>query len=286
MRKSKQGARDIARIYRKWIEDSRSVKSPNTVASYELTINLYMRFLISAKNISVLSFKPKECFSKTMIEEWLRWLQEENKCTPQSCNVRLSNLHSFLKYLCSDYKYAELYVESMTIEKRKTIKVKIRGVSEDGIKALLQSIDVSTEVGLRDCVLWQMVYLTGMRISEALFIQLKHLNLKAKKPFVTVIGKRSKIRTPYLPKILVNNLKVYIRRFFGTKYDDDYFLFFSRVKGKMHPMTVKGAEERLKKNAAEAHKICKDVPLDLHPHMLRHSFATHRLDDGMNVSIR
>ena len=280
---SKKEARKIAKLYNEWIEVSRSTKSPNTVASYELTVNMYFQFLISKKNMNVLSFNLKDCFSKTMIEDWLRWLQEDKKCTPQSCNVRLSNLHSFLKYLSSDFKYAEIYIASMSVERRKTLKVKIRGISEEGINALLKSIDVSTEVGLRDCVLWQMVYLTGMRISEALSIQLKHLNLNAKRPYVTVIGKRSKIRTPYLPSILVNNLKGYIRRFFGNKYDEDSFLFFSRVKGKMHPMTVKGAEERLKKNAAEANKICKDVPLDLHPHMLRHSFATHRLDDGMNI---
>ena len=280
---SKKEARKIAKLYNEWIEVSRSTKSPNTVASYELTVNMYFQFLISKKNMNVLSFNLKDCFSKTMIENWLRWLQEDKKCTPQSCNVRLSNLHSFLKYLSSDFKYAEIYIASMSVERRKTLKVKIRGISEEGINALLKSIDVSTEVGLRDCVLWQMVYLTGMRISEALSIQLKHLNLNAKRPYVTVIGKRSKIRTPYLPSILVNNLKGYIRRFFGNKYDEDSFLFFSRVKGKMHPMTVKGAEERLKKNAAEANKICKDVPLDLHPHMLRHSFATHRLDDGMNI---
>lgn len=280
---SKKEARKIAKLYNEWIEVSRSTKSPNTVASYELTVNMYFQFLISKKNMNVLSFNLKDCFSKTMIEDWLRWLQEDKKCTPQSCNVRLSNLHSFLKYLSSDFKYAEIYIASMSVERRKTLKVKIRGISEEGINALLKSIDVSTEVGLRDCVLWQMVYLTGMRISEALSIQLKHLNLNAKRPYVTVIGKRSKIRTPYLPSILVNNLKGYIRRFFGNKYDEDSFLFFSRVKGKMHPMTVKGAEERLKKNAAEANKICKDVPPDLHPHMLRHSFATHRLDDGMNI---
>lgn len=280
---SKKEARKIARLYKEWIEVSHLTKSPHTIASYELTVNMYFHFLISKRNMNVLSFNPKDCFSKTMIEDWLRWLQEEKKCTPQSCNVRLSNLHSFLKYLSSDFKYAEIYMASMSVERRKTMKVKIRGISEEGINALLKSIDVSTEVGLRDCVLWQMVYLTGMRISEALSIQLKHLNINAKRPYVTVIGKRSKIRTPYLPSILVNNLKGYIRRFFGKKYDEDSFLFFSRVKGKMHPMTVKGAEERLKKNAAEANKICKDVPLDLHPHMLRHSFATHRLDDGMNI---
>lgn len=284
MMKSKKEAHNIARLFNRWIEVSRLVKSPHTVDSYELTINLFIRFLTEKKGINVKSFNPKECFSKTMIEDWLRWLQDENKCSPQSCNVRLSNFHSFMKYLSSEnYKYTELYIASMSIERRKTLKVKIRGVSEDGINALLNSIDVSTDVGLRDCILWQMVYLTGMRISEALSIKLKHLNLKAKKPFVTVIGKRSKIRTPYLPSILVNNLKGYIRRFFGKEYDDESYLFFSRVKGKMYPMTVKGAEVRLKKNAAEAHKVCKDVPLDLHPHMLRHSFATHRLDDGMNI---
>ena len=171
----------------------------------------------------------------------------------------------------------------MSVERRKAPKVKIRGISEDGINALLKSIDVSNDVGLRDCILWQMVYLTGMRISETLSIRLKHLNLTSKKPSVTVIGKRSKIRTPYLPSILVDNLKGYIRKIFGKQYDGESFLFFSRVKGKLHPMTVKGAEERLRKNAAEAHKICKDVPLDLHPHMLRHTFATHRLDNGMNI---
>lgn len=284
MMKSKKEALEIAKLYNRWIEESRLVKSPRTVDSYEQTINLYIRFLTSEKGINIKSFKIKDCFSRSTIEDWLRWLQSNNKCTPQSCNVRLSNLHSFMKYLSiDDYKYTELYISSISVERRKTIKVKIRGISEDGIDALLKSIDVSNDVGLRDCILWQMVYLTGMRISEALSIRLKHLNLKTKKPSVTIVGKRDKIRTPYLPAVLASNLNGYIRRIFGKHYDDDSYLFFSRVKGKLHPMTVKGAEERLKKNAAEAHKICKDVPLDLHPHMLRHSFATHRLDDGMNI---
>ena len=169
MMKSKKEALEIARLYNRWIEESRLVKSPRTVDSYELTINLYIRFLITSKGVNIKSFSSKDCFSRSMIEDWLRWLQDNNKCTPQSCNVRLSNLHSFMKYLSiENYKYTELYIASMTVERRKTIKVKVRGLSEEGIDALLKSIDVSTEVGLRDCILWQGVYLTGMRISEVL----------------------------------------------------------------------------------------------------------------------
>lgn len=284
MMKSKKEAHEIARLYNRWIKESYLVKSPRTVESYELTLNLYIRFLTGVKGVNIKSFKVKDCFSRDTIEDWLRWLQENNNCTPQSCNVRLSNLHSFMKYLSvEDYKYTELYITSMTVERRKAPKVKIRGISEAGIEALLNSIDISNEVGLRDCILWQMVYLTGMRISEALSIRLKHLNLNGKKPSVTVVGKRDKIRCPYLPIRLVNNLKGYIRRTFGKDYHDESYLFFSRTKGKLYPMTVKGAEERLKKNAAIAHKTCKDVPLDLHPHMLRHAFASHQLDNGMNI---
>ena len=120
----------------------------------------------------------------------------------------------------------DLYLASTNVEYRKTVETKISGISKDAVNALLKSIDTTTEVGLRDCILWQMVYLTGMRISEVLSVKLKDLNLKVIDPYVTIIGKRSKVRSPYLPKVLVDNLKVYILRVFGKEHDGNSFLFF------------------------------------------------------------
>ena len=284
MMKTKNEAMNIAKLYNKWIDESERVKSPCTVRAFTITMNLYVEYLTRIQHINIRSFSFKKCFCRGMIEKWLRWLEGERKGAPQSCNVRLSNLRSFLRYLSvENYKYMDLYLASTNVEYRKTVETKISGISKDAVNALLKSIDTTTEVGLRDCILWQMVYLTGMRISEVLSVKLKDLNLKVIDPYVTIIGKRSKVRSPYLPKVLVDNLKVYILRVFGKEHDGNSFLFFSRVKGKNQQMTVKGAENRLKKNAAVAHKKCKDVPLDLRPHMLRHSFASHLIDDGANV---
>lgn len=284
MMKPKKEALDIATLYNRWLNECERIKSPCTVRAFTITINNYIDFLTDVQGFKTKSFSLGKCFSRAMIEKWLCWLEKKKKCSPQSCNVRLSNLRSFLKYLSvENYKYMEIYLASTSIEQRKTTKVKIRGVSKEAIEALLNSIDTSTEVGLRDCVLWQTVYLTGMRISEALSIKLKDLNLKAKDPCVTFVGKRRNIRTSYLPSVLVENLNYYISRTFDEKYDGETFLFFSRQKGIKEPMTIKNAEMRLRKNASIANKKCKDVPLDLRPHMLRHSFATHRLDDGANV---
>lgn len=284
MMKSKKGAIEIAQMYNRWIEESRLIKSPHTVDSYELTMNLYIRYIATEKSMNVKSFDAKKCFSKNIIEDWLRWLQEKGGCTPQSCNVRLSNLHSFLKYLSAeDYKYAELYLVSKTVERRKAPRVKICGMSKDGVEALLNSIDTTTDVGIRDYILWELIYRTALRISEALSIKLKHINLKAEKPFVTIVGKRYKVRSAYLGKTLTENLKRYIRNNFGKKYDEDSFLFYSRIHGKKTPITVKGAELRLKKYAMLANLTCKDVPVNLHPHMLRHARATHLLESGWNI---
>ena len=279
MKKSKISAIEIAQLYNRWIEESRLVRSSHTVDSYEITVNQFIHYVETECKMNMKSFDAMKCYSKSMIEDWLRWLQEKGYCTPQSCNVRLSNLRSFLKYLSSeDYKYAELYLSSMAVERRNAENTKIYGVSKRGIEALLDSIDTSTDIGIRDYVLWELVYKTAMRIGEALSIRLKHLNLYAEKPFVTVVGKRSKVRTAYLQPKLAENLRNYVIHIFGKNNDGESFLFFSRVNGKDQPMTTKGAELRLKKYAKIANEVCKDVPIDLHPHQLRHARATHLLE--------
>ncbi len=79
---------------------SQKSHSSHTLKSYQYALALYIGFLETEKEISSESLCD-ECFSRTIIEEWLRWLMELRGCSPETCNNRLASLRAFLKYLGS-----------------------------------------------------------------------------------------------------------------------------------------------------------------------------------------
>ena len=129
----------------------------------------------------------------------------------------------------------------------------------------------------------ELEYGTATRIDEVLSLKIRQINLKANKPYITVIGKGSKIRSAYLMSGLVTTLKKYIGTFHGEEPNPDDYLFYSSWHGEKAKLSQKAVRKRLKVYAAKAHEICLDVPLDLHSHMWRHAKATHWLEDGINI---
>ncbi|MBR1558310.1 MAG: site-specific integrase [Prevotella sp.] len=97
MMKPKKEALDIATLYNRWLNECERIKSPCTVRAFTITINNYIDFLTDVQGFKTKSFSLGKCFSRAMIEKWLCWLEKKKKCSPQSCNVRLSNLRSFLR---------------------------------------------------------------------------------------------------------------------------------------------------------------------------------------------
>lgn len=129
----------------------------------------------------------------------------------------------------------------------------------------------------------ELEYGTATRIDEVLSLKIRQINLKADKPYITVIGKGSKIRSAYLMSGLVTTLKKNIGTFHGEEPNPDDYLFYSSWHGEKAKLSQKAVRKRLKVYAAKAHEICLDVPLDLHSHMWRHAKATHWLEDGINI---
>lgn len=136
---------------------------------------------------------------------------------------------------------------------------------------------------MRDYVLMSMMYITGCRIDEVLSIQLRdlHLNVKSS-PFVSVLGKGSIRRSPYLPKNIASNLETYIRKYHLSD-DIGRYLFYSNNRGPDCKLSQEAIRKQLSKYAKTAHQICDEVPLDFHSHQFRHSMAVHRLEDDMNI---
>jgi site-specific recombinase XerD len=262
---------------------SQKTKSEYTIKSYGEALTLYIAYLESEKNVSEGNLCA-DCFSVENIESWLVWLRDIRGNSPETCNVRLASLRAFVKYLGKqEVKFLYLSQAASQIDRRKTAAPKVLGMSKNAVLALIEAPDASTKAGRRDIALMVTMYGTAARMSEILLLKIEHLHLNEKKPYVTVIGKGDKIRTLYLLPKTVAHLNAYIRDAHGENPALGSYLFYSRNKGFSGQMCPNAVNKQLKKHAAIAHKQCKDVPLDIHAHQLRHAKASHWLEDGVNI---
>ena len=282
--KNNSEAIEFARIYHKWIDYSTIASSLHTVRTYEFSFKLYIEFLEERKKIRTSSFCMTDNFSVDTIKEWLAWLSETRSCKSQSCNARFAAIRSFLKYAGeANIKYRHLYLEACCIPRLKESKRQVEAISKEAMKVLLQMPNPSSTTGFRDVVLFSFLYGTAARIDEVLSLKLKSLHLDSARAYAVIVGKGDKMRTLFIQKILANNIRLYIRKFHGEVPNPNSYLFFSRVGGIESKLTQPAVNKRLKQYAKAANAICKDVPLDMHAHVFRHSCATHWLEDGMNI---
>jgi site-specific recombinase XerD len=248
-----------------------------------MTLSLFVKFLEIEKKTdpSTLSF---ECLSRPYIEEWILWLKSKRGCSPETCNIRLSALRAFLKYLAEkEITCLAIYQGATLIPRQKVFKKKIVGMSKKAVKSVMSVPDVSTRTGRRDLVLMILLYCTAARIDEILSLKINQLHLDADKPYVTVIGKGRKIRTLYILPKAIAHLRKYLKEYHPAKPDPDAFVFYSRNKGLSEKISSEGVNKQLKKYAVIAHDICNEVPVNLHAHQIRHAKASHWLEDGMNI---
>jgi site-specific recombinase XerD len=273
MKKATRESYFIAYTINEWLNSylpSQQIKSDHTTKAYKDTLSLYILFLETDKKITS-STLSKECFSYEVIEEWLLWLMKNRNCSTKTCNNRLASIRSFLKYLGrKDISYQYLYLAATQIPRKKEIPTNIKGLSKQGIQALLSIPDQMTNTGRRDLTFLVLMYNTATRIDELLSLKIKQLCLETDKPYITVIGKRTKIRTLYLLPRTVEHLKRYILEAHGKNPDEDAYIFYSRNSGIYGKLTQPSIAKQLKKYASIAHQICEDVPIDLHAHQIRH----------------
>ena len=248
-----------------WIEKG---LSQNTLDSYRSDLLQFSSWL-EKNNLSYTNASKKEILS------YLSFLFKKGLGS-KTVARKLSSLKSFFRYLV--FKSIITTDPSSEIETPKLLKSIPKSISEKEVEVLLAAPDEKTDIGLRDKTMIETLYSCGLRISELVNLELLNLNLR--QGVIRVVGKGQKERLVPMGDQLISLLEFYIsssrKSLLNNRHSD--FLFLS-ARGQR--MTRQSFWHRIKhyclNSGFESEKIS--------PHVLRHAFATHLLNNGADLRV-
>ena len=187
---------------------------------------------------------------------------------------QLSAVKSFYRWLKREGQIEE--DPALLIERPKTGRPLPKTLTEADVEALLTAPDVSTPLGLRDRAMLELIYATGLRVTE--LVTLTQSQINPRQGLVRVIGKGDKERLVPLGEEALHWLARYLREARPLLLGDNQELLFPSRRGTC--MTRQTFWHRIKQMAMVA-----GVEKKLSPHTLRHAFATHLLNHGADLRV-
>ncbi len=260
--------------------------SQNTIFSYKYSLSLFCQFLKEqrGKKLEHVTYRD---LTKDNVNDFLQWLLVSRTNSISTCNLRLTALKSFLRYAANDdISIVTVFMDIKKIQVMKDKKTKVEYLSKKGLKILVDQPNTKTTKGIRNKVMIIMLYDTATRINELLSLKLKDLNFSGRNPYISIRGKGNKLR--YLPLMdkTLTHLRSYLKIFHpgNNANDGDRYLFYSMIHSTPCRLSTDTVALFLKKYGEAAAKACSDIPDRVHPHLVRHTRATHLYQDGMPLS--
>ena len=235
--------------------------SRNTVSSYCSDVEKFMSFVGG----EVRTAGPRE------IETFIG----NDKISKRSQARRLSALKSFFKWLMMEGMIEENPCDMTDAPKLGTYLPDVLSVEE--VEAVMEAIDTSTHLGLRDRAIIETLYGCGLRVSEAVGLRISNLYLD--EGFIKVQGKGSKERLVPIGDMAADAIMAYleVRENFPYDRNNDDVLFLNRYGKSLSRVSM----FKTVKTAVLLAGIRKEVS----PHTFRHSFATHLVENGADLRV-
>jgi len=239
--------------------------SDYTVENYKHDIIEYLEYL----NSENLSFKDIEYSD---IRFYLMYLKDTKKDDNTSINRKLSSLRGFYKYLANE-GIVKTNVFSLVNGPKKSKKLP-RYFEYNELEELFNVPDTRTPLGQRDSLILEMLYATGVRVGELVNIKVSDIDLGRRN--IIILGKGNKERFVTYGEYCEDILKTYLnngRVILNIKQSD--YLFLNNNGGRLTDRGVRFILDKL------IHKT--SINKNISPHMIRHSFATHLLNEGCDL---
>ena len=237
--------------------------SEHTVKSYTTDLKQFTDFLCDEfqiiDNIDEIRFQ--------IIRTWIASLLEKG-ISPRSVNRKISTLKSYFKFLIREGVILENPMIKLVAPKsKKRLPVFIE---EEQISSLLNEVQFEDGfTGERNKLIIELFYVTGIRLSELINIKILDVNFQSQ--VIKVLGKRNKERLIPLSSNVLEELKSFI-----DKYQIDYFLFANEDGKKLYTKLVYRIVNKYIGKISSVNKRS--------PHILRHTFATHMLNNGADIN--
>ncbi len=240
--------------------------SPNTVQSYLVDLNQYRTFLEKYHQIT----KPQH-IEKKHIEGFLKSLKRH--ISSKSLARKLTAIKSFHHFLLLEKEVSSDVAKGFAAPKIEKSLPKVLSIDE--VVSILEQVDKTKPLGLRNAALLELIYGSGLRVSELLDIHMEDIHLN--QSYVIVRGKGNKERMVPISDMSTIALRNYIvkAREVLMKNKPSTYLF---INNEGNQLSRQGFFKILKKLSNDAH-----VETECSPHTLRHSFATHLLENGMDL---
>ena len=249
---------------------------PNTVSSYRDTFKLLLKFMLeSNRNISE---KYIDEVDYDVILRFLTWLSDVRENGVSTKNVRLAHIKSFFRYvMITAPEYSGQCSKILGIPFGKENKKPPECMSTEAIKQMLASIDASSDEGIRHLALLSLMYDSACRVQEIISLNVMDFH-PGQCCRIYVHGKGNKYRSIPLLKETEKIVSKYIKQFCLIPESP---LFCNRSGERLTRQGIRYIIRKYSKAANDANPGI--INGSVYPHRMRHSKATHLVDNGVNI---
>lgn len=259
---------DILNDYLHFLKIERGL-SANTIVSYERDLRQYHAFLAKKK---ITSFTEVDRY---VVMDFLQELKKQNKSSATVIRM-ISSLRKYHQFMRIERIINDDPMQHIETPKKEKILPKVLNLAE--VEKLIETPNTNTVLGLRDRAILEVMYATGLRVSELITLKLSDLHLKI--ALIQTLGKGDKERIVPLGDEAIKWLELYLEKSrpkLVNPKKEVPFVFLNHHGGGL-------SRQGIWKNL-QALVVAAGIQKNVTPHTLRHSFATHLLENGADLRI-
>ena len=236
-----------------------------TINGYLMDLNLFLEFL-NENNIK--DYDSIEYQDIRLYINYLYALKYKNK----TISRHISSLRSFFKYLKNNNVIKNNPM--VLISNPKLDKKLPKYLNNSDIEKLLNAYGTNNYLGIRNSLILEMLYSTGIRVGEIITIKLKDISFSNNS--IIIKGKGNKERIVYFGSKCLNLINLYLKNSYNKiNINNLEYLFLSKTGKKLNDREIR----KIVDDAA----IIANIEMKVSPHVLRHTFATHMLNEGADL---